>query len=399
MARFNFKKKAQAAIELAIFGAILVFVLGSIIRTAIGNSYSQNTSFWAMRMAMAKSWESSLAVSTSRSSASVTIIEDRLSPDVNKYGALERNAIMGAGGGTLSYQLMYPIEKQDAQNMMPMMDMYINGQYFPFTTAGFSSYTPTRPSSCAMPPTLDPPFSAAVCQALQQCRRYYEWRDQAMEVHQSQFTAIAPITGANTAACNAWNIFNNLVNYGMLVRTSSATSSCTDTSVDQAGTVAQQTLSSNFIQWYQNFFPGTDQVAQLAQITNLLQNKSTQYPLFFGQVVNKTGTLDTAVSGCSSHPCKDGELSDIKIGGVDGSDVQFDLLRIYGTSTSVQGQQIIVPSNLRPYMNWKWAATAGINPDMIGLDAKNNQYAQYDVDGRLKTVTIYDMNGSTVYFV
>ena len=42
----------QAAIELAVFGAILIFFLGTIVRSAAGNSYAQNQNFKAMRMAM-----------------------------------------------------------------------------------------------------------------------------------------------------------------------------------------------------------------------------------------------------------------------------------------------------------------------------------------------------------
>jgi hypothetical protein len=52
-------KKAQAAVELAVFGAILIFVLGTIVRSAVGNSFTQNQNFKAMRMAMLASWQGS----------------------------------------------------------------------------------------------------------------------------------------------------------------------------------------------------------------------------------------------------------------------------------------------------------------------------------------------------
>jgi hypothetical protein len=51
MFRIN-HKKAQAAIELAVFGAIVIFIIGTIVRSAAGNSYTQDQNFKAMRQAM-----------------------------------------------------------------------------------------------------------------------------------------------------------------------------------------------------------------------------------------------------------------------------------------------------------------------------------------------------------
>ena len=62
-------KTAQAATELAVFGAILIFILGTIVRTAVGNSYTQNQNFKAMRMAMMASWQSSSRTSLSPTDA------------------------------------------------------------------------------------------------------------------------------------------------------------------------------------------------------------------------------------------------------------------------------------------------------------------------------------------
>ena len=102
-------KKAQAAVELAVFGAILIFLLGAIVRSAMSNSYLQNQNFKAMRIAMLASWNGSKAQNTARNNASVLFIEDRLSPDFNKYGVLDRNPLIANGSGTFTYMLLYPL--------------------------------------------------------------------------------------------------------------------------------------------------------------------------------------------------------------------------------------------------------------------------------------------------
>ena len=105
-------KKAQAAAELAVFGAILIFLLGTIIRTAAGNSYTQDQNFKVMRMAMLASWNNSKAswsgpTQTARNSAQILFVEDRLSPDFNKYGDMDRNPFIANGSGTFSFELLY----------------------------------------------------------------------------------------------------------------------------------------------------------------------------------------------------------------------------------------------------------------------------------------------------
>ena len=76
----------------------MIFILGTIVRSAVGNSYEQNQNFKAMRMAMLASWNSFKgAANMSRTSASILFVEDRLSPDFNKYGELDRIPFIEAG--------------------------------------------------------------------------------------------------------------------------------------------------------------------------------------------------------------------------------------------------------------------------------------------------------------
>jgi len=145
-------KQAQAAIELAVFGAILIFILGTIVRSAVSNGYAQNQNFKAMRMAMLNSWNGSkahpgkgAAQDISHNSASVLFVEDRLSPDFNKYGDLDRNPFIAQGSGTFSYNLNYPVDTAEVGANLAVMDVYINGQHFPFTTASYTTKTITQP--------------------------------------------------------------------------------------------------------------------------------------------------------------------------------------------------------------------------------------------------------------
>jgi len=175
-------KKAQAAIELAVFGAILIFILGTIVRSAVGNSYEQNYNFKAMRMAMLASWNGSKAAqgkgalaNISHNSASILFLEDRLSPDFNKYGDLDRNVFIARGSGIFSYNLNYPWEVgEQIANLIPIMDVYINGQHFPFSTAAGAGTTLTYPV-CSSGGPYEPPRTQAQCLQNQCLRNQREW--------------------------------------------------------------------------------------------------------------------------------------------------------------------------------------------------------------------------------
>src|ERR1041385_3807457 len=94
--------RAQAATELAVFGAILVFLIGSMVRSAVSSSYQQNQQLKAMRMALLRSYQGAQAQGTGHKNASILYIEDRLSPDLGKYGASDRIPFIMQGSGTLS---------------------------------------------------------------------------------------------------------------------------------------------------------------------------------------------------------------------------------------------------------------------------------------------------------
>ena len=318
---------AQAAVELAVFGAIIIFILGTIVRSSVGNSYTQNQNFKAMRMAMLSSWQDSEAAQglgavpkIAHNSASILFVEDRLSPDFNKYGDLDRDPFIASGSGTFTYNLLYPMDVGDPATNSPIMDVYINGQHFPFTTAVYTQQTLTPPVGCSQgtqaavpigvsaPPTI----SQAQCLSNQSLRNAREW------------------------VCGAGH---------------------------------------------------------------------TPYKLFYTMVPNGVSPFNINPPFCAnpnSVACKDKALSGSFLlpgggGAVNNGDMQYDLVR-NGDYATVDNQ-FPVGGPLRNYMAWQWAADAGTvqgdNTDgadpMIGLDPDNQQYPTYDIDGRLKEVTIYKM--------
>ncbi len=104
------KVNAQTITELAVFGAILIFILGVMIRYSLSTNYSQSQSLKTMRMAMAESFKSSEAGSSSRNFASLIFIEDRLTAEVGKFGGLSRTPVFAASSATFSKNLYLPTD-------------------------------------------------------------------------------------------------------------------------------------------------------------------------------------------------------------------------------------------------------------------------------------------------
>ena len=396
-------QSGQAAAELAVFGAILIFILGAIVSAAVGNSYTQNEGFKAMRMAMLASWKGSQVGSTARNNASILFVEDRLSPDSSKYGDTDRTPYVSMGSGTFSYELLYPIDPAEVPAMLPIMDVYINGQHFPLTTANYLQNVtiprPTKEQCDAYP--------AGSCAQNQCMRNYREWVGSSAGgvLYESELENIVPVTpniqATTTAENNADAIFKELAREGVITNVIWNGISSYGTVSVPASTSAYSTWVNTFTTWYDKQFPGKDQSAQISKIENLLQSNQLQYKLFYTQMVNGMAQFTQTPPTCSSHPCKDKELSsDLVLTDAYGNphsnstgDMMYDLRRsgkydLTDTSFVPYGGT----PDLRPNMIWEWAATAGTTAEMIGLDVDNNQYPQYDIDGRLKTVTIYGIS-------
>ncbi len=147
--QIKFKERAQTASELAIFGSILIFVLGMIVNQTVGFSYAQNHYLRAMRLAMKISYLYSEGLvkdtngeyidkngSGSRNNATVLLIEDRLTVDSGKYGAVDRAPQIINVSASHSRHFFEPFEDGDEEDAA-IVDVFVNGKHFPLTTGRF----------------------------------------------------------------------------------------------------------------------------------------------------------------------------------------------------------------------------------------------------------------------
>lgn len=132
--------------ELAVFGAILLFVVGIIVRQALMQGYRQNHGLRSMREAMLTSYKFSQGLEgknrgigdASRNVGNILLVEDRLNSDAGKYGAMDRIPIIAQGTATHSRNLFLPVDPGEYFNL-PVMDLLVNGVRIPILTAGFKT--------------------------------------------------------------------------------------------------------------------------------------------------------------------------------------------------------------------------------------------------------------------
>ena len=136
---------AQAASELAIFGAVLIFVIGLIVRTGFNTTQSVNQQLRAFRFALSESYKTGEGhytggPSRARNTASIFLIEDRLSiGGADALGDRDRIPYMTSGSGTFSRNQLMPLSFGSTQHL-PIFDLIVNGQRFPLTTIAFKEY-------------------------------------------------------------------------------------------------------------------------------------------------------------------------------------------------------------------------------------------------------------------
>jgi hypothetical protein len=137
------RQTAQTALELAVFGAILIFMLGVIIKSSVNRNFQQHSILRATRWAMTQSNITTGTTNAARNFASVLVVEDRLSTASGKYGALERVPSIIQGAGMHSVNLLMPVDlpKNPAGYLdnanLRRMDVFVNGLHFDFTMEGF----------------------------------------------------------------------------------------------------------------------------------------------------------------------------------------------------------------------------------------------------------------------
>ena len=210
-------KKGQTALELAVFGAILIFVVGAIVRQALNAGNMQNQQLRAMRQAMSTSYRYSTGMSgvggedgaASRRSANILFLEDRLTADSAKYGGIDRTPYVAGASASYSRNLFLPAEAGEDYNL-PIYDMFINGKHFPFATAAFKTVELARncrgvlPANCGLYPQCKGSCGAGSIQLYPPPEIYpggppVEWEDNCVKVDTT--TMIRCSANCNPAFC------------------------------------------------------------------------------------------------------------------------------------------------------------------------------------------------------
>lgn len=157
--------RGQSAVELAIFGSMVIFVVGLILRVSLSMSHTSNMNLRAFRMAMRESYRTADGIytearfSAGRNTATVMILEDRLSIDPSqKQGTRDRIPFMAQGTGTMTHSYLMKIEPTDLDDL-PVFDFFINGQRFPLGTVRLITKNLTRhPDITDCTPVGDPGY-------------------------------------------------------------------------------------------------------------------------------------------------------------------------------------------------------------------------------------------------
>src|SRR6185503_5692568 len=150
------KNTAQTATELAVFGAILIFLIGLIVQQAMEIHHLQNQNLKSLRLAMKFSYVHSaglagptrimnnqIAGNKSRDFASILIIEDRLSTDAGKFGAMNRAPSVSGSSGTHSRNYFMPLDANRIVDV-PKYDIFVNGKHIPLATGDFKTVCLTQ---------------------------------------------------------------------------------------------------------------------------------------------------------------------------------------------------------------------------------------------------------------
>ena len=186
------KKKlrlAQSATELAIFGAIVIFIIGLIVKAALQSSSMMNQSLKTMRLALIESFRTgegkynygtiTYQTSAARNTASVLVLEDRLSADASQpTGTRDRIPFVASASASFTKAMFYPVECPNENGIcehwnLPVQDIFINGQRFPFTLSAFRRYNYPSGTGNAAVSWQDTWSGGTRVVNLQECSPYY----------------------------------------------------------------------------------------------------------------------------------------------------------------------------------------------------------------------------------
>jgi len=129
--------KGQALLELAVFGSILLTLLGILISYGLKNNYQQRLKQQAFRKAMSSSYSNKLG----RSDSYMIIKDVHIPSPLNPFGVGSVIPVSGQSNGAIrSYDLQqYADNPSEALNLTSKVNVEIQGVPYSFTTAGARS--------------------------------------------------------------------------------------------------------------------------------------------------------------------------------------------------------------------------------------------------------------------
>ena len=164
------KEVGQSLIELVLFGAILMSVIGLIIQGTVSSKYFQDRNLKAAENALKMSHDDAVGRfgnrqvfcgarnkdprdgrirsyrtaagsdgSGGRNTATVLIVDDRLSIGSGKLDTTDRVPYISQGSGTASRNMHIPHDRGECHSI-PIFDLFVNGAHFPFLTGDFMTY-------------------------------------------------------------------------------------------------------------------------------------------------------------------------------------------------------------------------------------------------------------------
>ena len=212
------QQKAQTAVELAVFGSILIFTLGVIINSVTTRGNEQQAAFRANRLALTLSFSSTASMKlAARSRTSVLIIEDRLTAASAKYGAVDRTPYMVQATATHSTNMFMPVDFGDDEDL-PVLDVFVNGKHFTFTTSKFK--TVTLPTGCPGGASSCPEWEGN-CLGTEGCAKLYtvidnhplmeRWCDDGLvnPIPCPVACSVSPVPGCNLSADERFDLDRN----------------------------------------------------------------------------------------------------------------------------------------------------------------------------------------------
>lgn len=140
--------RGQTAVELAIFGGVLIFVIGALINYILVFSYGQAYQMRAFRAALAYSYGKDTQgcgggtnFPLEQSSISMVMIDDRNMPDLsNPLGIMQRSPVFGVASLTFGRSLLLS-PAYGVRSDLPKVTFLINNKKYSFTTAGYGFMT------------------------------------------------------------------------------------------------------------------------------------------------------------------------------------------------------------------------------------------------------------------